>query len=175
MIKKMLLALALVASLLFVVVPKSEAATYYGTVEIYTTSGWMGNNPYYDIMSATNHPAPLQVYNISPSVFGFYDPGHGYEYTNNVGSGPCGPWFCNDAGALVNEGYYEGWYSGYYIIRCEAGHPGWFSIWSQQTKEWAVLVWVSGGYSWWFGYGRDPRTLAFPNGGVFYSTGAFCR
>lgn len=173
--KRILVALAMVVALLFAVVPKASAATYYGTVNIYTTSGWLGNNPYYNILSATGHPAALQVYRLAPSTFGFLDPGEGYEYTDNVGGGPCGPWFCNDAGSIINEEYaYGGWISGVYIVHCYPGRPGWFSLWSQQTREWAVLTWVSGGYSLWFGYPRDPITLAFPNGGVFHTSGAFC-
>lgn len=176
MIRRALLALLMVAAVLFAVMPKASAATYYGTMPgIYTTSGWTGDNPYYYVMSSTGHAQPLKVYRISPGVFGFFNPTTGYTYTNSVGAGPCGPWLCDDAGAILDGGGN----SGVYIVHCYPGRPGWFSLWSNQTKEWGVLTWLAGGYSMWFGYPKDPISLPFPNGGVFYSyiegaPGAWC-
>ena len=157
MIKRLLVALAVVVGVLGPAVSAS-ATVYYGPMPgIYSEYGWLGDNPYYWTLSATGRPQPLAVYHQGGDVFAFHDAQTGFEYTDY---GPCGAYMCTDSGSIMSP-------YGLYEITC-TGRPGWFSMRSMTTGYWASLIDVAGGWSVYFNYPHNPAFDGY-RPGLFYA------
>lgn len=101
----------------------------------YIMSGgrYLSPDPAYQVIS-TGTPAEFTAVRFGAG-WAFYQASTGYEYSNDGG---CAFYFCDDAGAPLYP-------VGMYGVRCWAGHPGWFWLYSYEYGRYAVMRWLPDG------------------------------